>query len=59
MLFDTHCHVNDGAYAEDHPAVFDRAAAAGVGLMICPATDMETSAQCIAMAREHDGLYQK
>ena len=57
MLFDTHCHVNDGAYAEDRPAVFDRAAAAGVGLMICPATDMETSAQCIAMAREHDGLY--
>ena len=44
MLFDTHCHVNDGAYAEDRPAVFDRAAAAGVGLMICPATDMETSA---------------
>ena len=57
MLFDTHCHVNDGAYAEDRPAVFDRAAAAGVGLMLCPATDMETSAQCIAMAREHDGLY--
>ena len=23
MLFDTHCHVNDGAYAEDRPAVFD------------------------------------
>lgn len=57
MLFDTHCHVNDGAYAEDRPAVFDRAAAAGVGLMICPATDMETSAQCLAMAKEHDGLY--
>ena len=57
MLFDTHCHVNDGAYAEDRPAVFDRAAAAGVGLMLCPATDMETSAQCITMAREHDGLY--
>mgnify|MGYP002732545138 FL=1 len=57
MLFDTHCHVNDGAYAEDRPAVFDRAAAAGVGLMICPATDMETSAQGLAMAKEHDGLY--
>lgn len=57
MLFDTHCHVNDGAYAEDRPAVFDRAADAGVGLMLCPATDIKTSAQCIAMAREHDGLY--
>ncbi|WP_308592207.1 TatD family hydrolase [uncultured Megasphaera sp.] len=57
MLFDTHCHVNDSAYDADREAVFKRAAAAGVGLMICPATDMETSAQCIALAGEHDGLY--
>ena len=57
MLFDTHCHVNDSAYDADREAVFKRAAAAGVGFMLCPATDMETSARCIAMAKGRDNLY--
>ena len=38
MLFDTHCHINDSAYDTDRPDVLARAAEAGVGLMLCPAT---------------------
>ena len=57
MLFDTHCHINDSAYDTDRPDVLARAAEAGVGLMLCPATDMATSQACIDLANGHDGVY--
>ena len=57
MLFDTHCHINDKAYDADRREILTRAAASGVGLMLCPATDMETSRACIDLAYSCDGVY--
>ena len=57
MLFDTHCHINDKAYDADRREILTRAAASGVGLMLCPATDMETSRACIDLANSCDGVY--
>lgn len=56
-MFDTHCHVNDAAFAADRPQVLARAAAAGLTTLLCPATDMETSAACLALARDIPNLY--
>lgn len=56
-MFDTHCHVNDAAYAQDQPDMLARARAAGVQYFLCPATDMQTSADCIALAKAQDDIY--
>lgn len=57
MLFDTHCHLNDRAYDRDRREILVRAAEADVGLMLCPATDMASSAACIDLANTCDGVY--
>lgn len=56
-MFDTHCHLNDGAFTEDRPAMLARARSAGVRYFLCPATDMQTSAECIALAKANDDIY--
>lgn len=57
MLFDTHCHVNDEAYEQDREAMLQRAFAAGVQYMMCPGTDVRTSAEAVAMSRAYDQIY--
>lgn len=57
MLFDTHCHLYDAAYDADRPAVLERARAAGIGRMLCPATDRQSSEACVELARHYDGIY--
>lgn len=57
MLFDTHCHLYDAAYDADRPAVLERARASGVGRMLCPATDRQSSEACVELARHYDGIY--
>lgn len=57
MLFDTHCHLYDAAYDADRPAVLERACAAGIGRMLCPATDRQSSEACVELARHYDGIY--
>lgn len=57
MLFDTHCHLYDAAYDADRPAVLERARASGVGRMLCPATDRQSSEVCVELARHYDGIY--
>lgn len=57
MLFDTHCHLYDTAYDADRPAVLERARAAGIGRMLCPATDRQSSEACVELARHYDGIY--
>lgn len=57
MLFDTHCHLYDAAYDADRPAVLERARAAGIGMMLCPATDRQSSEACVELARHYDGIY--
>lgn len=57
MLFDTHCHVNDEAYTEDRDAMLQRAIAAGVQYMMCPGTDIRTSAEAVSLSRQYTQIY--
>ena len=41
-LIDTHCHLNDPAFADTLPDVIGRAKAAGVNALIVPAYDLES-----------------
>ncbi len=51
MLFDTHAHLFDERFAGDLPAVLERAAAAGVGRVVCVGIDRDTSAASLDIAR--------
>jgi TatD DNase family protein len=53
MLIDTHCHLNDPAYAETLADVIARARAAGVGACIVPAYDRASFARTAALARRY------
>lgn len=54
-LFDSHCHLNDNAYAKDMDEVMARADAAGVMGMMIVGIDRKTSAQAVSLARQHAG----
>jgi TatD DNase family protein len=55
ILFDSHCHLNDPAYAKDRNAVVKRAADAGVKSVMVVGIDEGTSAQAVAVARVNPG----
>ena len=57
MLFDTHAHLHDPAFADDRAAVLARARAAGVARLLTIGTDPETSRAAIALAAEHADVY--
>lgn len=57
MMFDTHCHINDGAYDGDGKAMIERAIEKGVTTMLCPGTDMATSESAIALTYAWPGVY--
>jgi len=54
-LFDTHAHLHFPDFADDLPAVLERARAAGVTRLLTIGTDVETSRAAIAVA-ERDPL---
>ncbi len=49
-LFDTHCHLDEEAFADDRQAVLERAVAAGVRTIISVGTTVESSRACVALA---------
>jgi TatD DNase family protein len=53
MLVDTHAHLMDPAFADDLPDVLHRAAAAGVGAMICVGYDVASSAASVRLAETY------
>jgi TatD DNase family protein len=57
MLIDTHAHLDDAKFADDLPAVLERAAAAGVRQVITIATTAPSSAACAALAAGHPALF--
>jgi TatD DNase family protein len=57
MLIDTHAHLDDAAFADDLPAVLDRAKAAGVARVIAIGTSAKSSETCLRLARDHDMVY--
>jgi TatD DNase family protein len=56
MLVDTHAHLQDTAFANDLPAVLERAAAAGVVAMVCVGYDEASSVAAVALAEQHPQL---
>jgi TatD DNase family protein len=56
-LFDTHAHLHLPEFADDLPAVLERARAAGVRRMVTIGTDVETTTAALALAARLDGVW--
>jgi TatD DNase family protein len=57
VLFDTHSHLNDPAFAEDLEAVIQRAVEAGVNRIATVGYDLPSSVQAVKIAKKHKGIY--
>lgn len=57
MFIDTHCHLTDNYVSGDLSDVISRAAAAGVGMMICPTADPDDIQDAINIAQTHDNIF--
>lgn len=55
MLIDTHCHVQMRQYAADRENVIAAAFSSGIGQLIVPGIDVETSKAAIDLAQQHAG----
>jgi TatD DNase family protein len=53
MLIDTHCHLNDPAFAEKLPDVIGRARETGIGACIVPAYDRASLPRTAVLARQY------
>ena len=56
-LFDTHAHLHFRDFADDLPAVLERARAAGVTRLLTIGTDVPTSTAAIALAEREPGVW--
>src|SRR5690554_1973503 len=56
-LFDTHCHLNDEAFAEDQEQVVEKAHEAGVEEMMVVGYDLPSSRRALKMTEGHRGVY--
>jgi TatD DNase family protein len=56
-LFDSHTHLESPRFDEDCEQVIARAREAGVTRMVTCGSDLETSAQCVALAAAHGGVH--
>lgn len=57
MFFDTHCHLNFGAFAGRVEEVINEARKAGVDRIVIPGTDFETSKKAVEIAEKYEGIY--
>lgn len=57
MLIDSHIHLDSEVYSDDLPEILFRADQSGVRKIITPGTSLESSAKCIRIAQENDGIY--
>lgn len=57
MLVDSHCHLDYPDFAEELPAVLERAKAAGVGHMVTICTQLSKFDGVKAVAEAHDNIY--
>jgi TatD DNase family protein len=57
IFFDSHAHLQDEAFAADWRQALDRAAAAGVGRVLLPSTNLEDSRRAIKLASQDARLY--
>ncbi len=56
-IFDSHCHLDDGAFDRDRPEVIARALAAGVVRLMSIGVTPATSAAAARLAGEHAAVY--
>ncbi len=57
MLFDTHAHLDDRAFAEDRGALLASLPAQGLGLVLNPGCSLASSRNVDALTRDYDYLY--
>lgn len=57
MLIDTHCHLTDNYVSGDLDDVLTRAAAAGVGMIICPTANPADIPGAIKIAETHNNIF--
>ena len=57
MLIDSHCHLYMGSWSEDLDVVMARAKENGVGKIICPGIDIESSWQGLTIAKNHINVF--
>lgn len=57
MLFDTHAHYYDEAFDTDRDALLQSLPENGVGLVVCPGSDLKSSAACIKLAEQYPYMY--
>lgn len=56
-LTDTHCHLNLNQFEHDLEAVLRRALDAGIGRILVPNVDLETSRRAIELAESHPQIF--
>ena len=56
-FIDTHCHLDLRQFSDDRQAVIERAAAAGVAVIVNPAIDLDSCRRVLALAEQYPGLY--
>ena len=57
MLFDTHAHMDDHAFAEDRQTLLRQLPQNGIGLLMNPGCSLASSRDAAALAREYDYIY--
>ena len=57
LIFDTHAHYDDEAFDADHDALLAAMPDCGVGLILDPGCDIETSKKAIALAEQYPHVY--
>jgi len=57
MLTDTHCHLDINQFDEDRDAVIQRAVDSGVGRMLVPGLDLESSRAAVELAESHARVF--
>jgi len=57
MLIDSHAHIDDQKFDSDRETVIENAQAAGIGLIINPAADEESSRRAVALSEKYPMIY--
>jgi TatD DNase family protein len=57
MIFDTHAHYDDGAFDRDREALLTALPHQGVGLVVDPGCDVESSRAAVALAEQYPHVY--
>jgi TatD DNase family protein len=57
MFIDSHCHLYMGSWTKNLDVVLARANEIGVGKIICPGIDIESSWQSVTIAKHHPNVY--